>query len=135
MILLCLLTDFYYNMYNFFFLFPMKPRDVILKVGGILVGHFLFSALCLISNNYWRSFNKHVRSHQVVQNVTLSCAYETKILHANEEKLYVVILGEWSTWRTNSLLWNWREIPTWFNNLFVIINNSTCFGHLGTQYG
>jgi len=24
----------------------------------------------------------------------------------------------------------WREIPTWCNNLFIIINNSTCFGHL-----
>ena len=27
-------------------------------------------------------------------------------------------------------IWNWREIPTWCNNLFIIINNSTCFGHL-----
>ena len=27
-------------------------------------------------------------------------------------------------------VWNWREIPTWCNNLFIIINNSTCFGHL-----
>ena len=27
-------------------------------------------------------------------------------------------------------MWNWREIPTWWNNLFIIINNSTCFGHL-----
>ena len=25
---------------------------------------------------------------------------------------------------------NWREIPTWCNNLFIITNNSTCFGHL-----
>ena len=27
-------------------------------------------------------------------------------------------------------IWNWREILTWCNNLFIIINNSTCFGHL-----
>ena len=27
-------------------------------------------------------------------------------------------------------IWNWREIPTWCNNLFIIINNSTYFGHL-----
>ena len=27
-------------------------------------------------------------------------------------------------------IWNWREIPIWCNNLFIIINNSTCFGHL-----
>ena len=27
-------------------------------------------------------------------------------------------------------IWKWREVPTWFNNLFIIINNSTCFGHL-----
>ena len=27
-------------------------------------------------------------------------------------------------------IWNWREIPTWYNNLFIVINNSTCFGHL-----
>jgi len=26
--------------------------------------------------------------------------------------------------------WNWREVPTWCDNLFIIINNSTCFGHL-----
>ena len=26
--------------------------------------------------------------------------------------------------------WNYREIPTWCNNLYTIINNSTCFGHL-----
>ena len=27
-------------------------------------------------------------------------------------------------------LCNWREIHTWCNNLFIIINNSTRFGHL-----
>ena len=27
-------------------------------------------------------------------------------------------------------IWNWREIPTWCNNLFIIINNSACFWHL-----
>ena len=30
-------------------------------------------------------------------------------------------------------MWNWREIPTWCNNLFIIINSSTCFGHLYTH--
>ena len=25
---------------------------------------------------------------------------------------------------------HWREIPTWCSNLFIIINNATCFGHL-----
>ena len=24
----------------------------------------------------------------------------------------------------------WREVPTWCNNLFIIINNSTCLGQL-----
>jgi len=29
--------------------------------------------------------------------------------------------------------WIWREIPTWCNNLFITINNATCFGHLYAQ--
>ena len=48
---------------------------------------------------------------------------------------------DWTFWRKGKLLfsdicvsvhhiWNCREIPTWCNNLFIIINNSTCFGHL-----
>jgi hypothetical protein len=31
-------------------------------------------------------------------------------------------------------IWKWREIPTWCTNLFIILNNSTCFGHLYAHF-
>jgi hypothetical protein len=27
-------------------------------------------------------------------------------------------------------IWKWREVPTWCTNLFIVLNNCTCFGHL-----
>jgi hypothetical protein len=32
-----------------------------------------------------------------------------------------------SNWKVSN---HWREVPTWRTNLFIILNNSTCFGHL-----
>ena len=88
--------------------------------------YFQSSVFIISQNNVIVVFCKTVKHifSEDVEKLCICCLYFRAKLNSSSFFFYCF------TVHFDSINLKWREVPTWCNNLFIIINNSTCFGLL-----
>ena len=96
-------------------------------------------------SQYWHIISTHFLTSSVMQALGVNCVLETFILNIRRGKYQfrrgrhptdrhfmrkeetVKLISIFDVCVSVHHIWNWREVPTWCNNLFIIINNSYMF--------